>query len=242
MLLQLSLAPSLFPTPSLPKFSATLLLSLLVSLPAWPLLPGQLGIPSGSLYRTSMSPSGSTPSRIKLTRNVESFDLLLSSAPDTRSLALAQSCSLPHAGDWLNAVPSSSLCLHFMDREFRVCLQYWLGVPIFEEGVKYGACHSAADPFGDHQVGCGGNGDRILRHNTICDSIFHAARSAALAPRKEVPSLIPGSQSRPADILLPNWERGQPAAMDVTVISSLQPLTIQGAASSADHALSVGEH
>ena len=30
--------------------------------------------------------------------------------------------------------------------------------------------------------------------------------------------------------------------MDVTVISSLQPLTIQGAASSAGHALSVGEH
>jgi hypothetical protein len=29
-----------------------------------------------------------------------------------------------------------------------------------------------------------------------------------------------------ADILLPNWERGQPAAMDVTVISSLQPLTL----------------
>ncbi|CAI8054079.1 hypothetical protein GBAR_LOCUS29556 [Geodia barretti] len=44
-----------------------------------------------------------------------SFDLLLSSAPDTRCLALAQSCSLPHAGDWLNAVPSPSLGLHFMD-------------------------------------------------------------------------------------------------------------------------------
>ena len=44
-----------------------------------------------------------------------------------------------------------------------------------------------------------------------------------------------------ADILLPNWERGQPAAMDVTVISSLQPLTLQRAASSAGHALSVGE-
>ena len=172
----------------------------------------------------------------------ESFDLLLSYAPDTRSLALAQSCSLPHAGDWLNAVPSSSLGLHFMDREFRVCLQYWLGVPIFEEGVKCGVCHSSADSFGDHQVGCGGNGDRILRHNPICDSIFHAARSAALAPRKEVPSLILGSQSLPAVILRPNWERGQPAAMDVTVISSFQPLTLRGAASSAGHALSVGEH
>ena len=170
-----------------------------------------------------------------------SLNLLLSSAPDSRSLALAHSCALPHAGDWLNAVPSSPLGLHLMDREFRVCLQYWLGVPIFEEGVRCGVCLSTADSFGDHQVGCGGNGDRILRHNSIRDAIFNSACSAALAPRKEVPSLIPGSQSRPADIYLPNWERGQPAALDVTVISPLQSLTLHRAASSAGHALTVGE-
>ena len=164
-----------------------------------------------------------------------SLNLLLSSAPDSRSLALAHSCALPHAGDWLNAVPSSPLSLHLMDREFRVCLQYWLGVPIFEEGVR--VCLSTADSFGDHQVGCGGNGDRILRHNSIRDAIFNSACSAALAPRKEVPSLIPGSQSRPADIYLPNWERGQPAALDVTVISPLQPLILHRAASSAGHAI-----
>ena len=125
-----------------------------------------------------------------------------------------------------------------MDREFRVCLQYWLGVPIFEEGVRYDVCLSTADSFGDHQVGCGGNGDRILRHNSIRDAIFNSACSA---PRKEVPSLIPGSQSRPVDIYLPNWERGQPAALDVTVISPLQPLILHRAASSAGHALTVGE-
>ena len=39
-------------------------------------------------------------------------------------------------------------------------------------------CHGTADIFGDHQVGCGGNGDRIMRHNVI----FCAAQSAALAP------------------------------------------------------------
>ena len=167
-----------------------------------------------------------------------SLNLLLSSAPDSRSLALAHSCALPQAGDWLNAVPSSPLGLHLMDREFRVCLQYWLGVPIFEEGVRCGVCLSTADSFGDHQVGCGGNGDRILRHNSIRDAIFNSACSAALAPRREVPSLIPGSQSRPADIYLPNWERGQPAALDVTIISPLQSLTLHRAAS---YALTVGK-
>ena len=107
--------------------------------------------------------------------------------------------------------------------------------------MRCGVCLSTADSFGDHQVGCGGNGDRILRHNSIRDAIFNSACSAALAPRKEVPSLIPGSQSRPADIYLPNWERGQPAALDVTVISPLQSLTLHRATSSAGHALTVGE-
>ena len=100
---------------------------------------------------------------------------------------------------------------------------------------------AAADPFGDHQVGCGGNGDRIHRHDAIRDALFSAAQAAALAPRKEVPSLIPGTRSRPADIFLPNWCRGRPAALDVTVISTMQPLTQSGAASEKGYALKLAE-
>ena len=150
----------------------------------------------------------------------------------------------PHAGDWLNVVPSSALGLHLpdRDREFRPCLQYWLGLPIFTEGGRCCVCQAVADPFGDHHVGCGGNGDRIHRHNSIRDAIFSAAQPAALAPRRELPSLIPGSQARPADIFLPNWERGRPTAFDVTVISTLQQLTLQGATFTPGHALVVGEN
>ena len=53
--------------------------------------------------------------------------------------------------------------------------------------------------------------------------------------------MIPGTRSRPADIFLPNWSRGRPATLDVTVISTLQPLTLQGAANNQGHALTVGE-
>ena len=65
--------------------------------------------------------------------------------------------------------------------------------------------------------------------------------SAALAPRREVPSLIPRSRSQPADIFLPGGVRGQPAALDVTIISTMQPATINGSASTQGHALLVGE-
>ena len=141
---------------------------------------------------------------------------LLSSAPSTRSRALVHFSALPHAGDWLNGVPSTALGLHLQGQEFRCFLRYWLGVPLHSTNYCFPECSSTADPFGDHQVGCGGNGDRIARHNAIRDILFLAARSAALAPTREAPSVVPDSRSRSADILLPTWSRGRPAALDVT--------------------------
>ena len=90
-------------------------------------------------------------------------------------------------------------------------------------------------------MGCGGNRDRICRHDSIRDALFSAAQAAALGPRKEAPALIPSSSSRPADVFLPNWKRGQPAALDVTVTSPLQQVTVAGAASTPGHALWVRE-
>ncbi len=85
----------------------------------------------------------------------------------------------------------------------------------------------------------------IDMHDSIRDALFSAVQSAALVPRKEVPSLIPGSSSCPADVYLPNWRRGQPDALDVTVTLiptlKLQPLTLAGAATTPSHALHVGE-
>ena len=93
--------------------------------------------------------------------------------------------------------------------------------------------------MGDHQIGCGGNGDRIARHNNLRDVLFNAAQSAALGPRKEALGLVPNSSARPADILLPNWSHGRQAALDVAVISPLQQLTVADAAVTPGHALEV---
>ena len=169
------------------------------------------------------------------------FDAILDSAPNIRSKALTLSSSIPHAGDWLNVIPSRALGLHFLHREHRVCLRYWLGLPMFGESPQCSICHVAADRFGDHHVGCGGNGDRIFRHDSIRDAIFSAAQSAALAPRKELLSLIPGCQNHPADVFLPHWDRGLPAALDISVISTLQQRTLQGAAETQGYALSICE-
>ena len=116
---------------------------------------------------------------------------------------------------------------------------------MFQDGAQCPVCHKVADPYGDHHVGCGGNADRIARHNALRDAVFSAAQFAAqfaaLAPRREVSSLIPCPLSHPADVYLPSWKGGRPATLDVTVISTMQQATIQGAAISQGHALLVGE-
>ena len=84
------------------------------------------------------------------------FDTVLDSTHDIQSRALALSCSIPHAGDWLNAIPSRTLGLLFLDRKCHVCLQYWLGLPIFSESSRCSICHVSADQYGNHHIGCGG--------------------------------------------------------------------------------------
>ena len=170
-----------------------------------------------------------------------SYASLLSSSPDSRSRALALSSSIPHAGDWLKAVPCSALGLHLRDWEFCASLKYWLGIPMVPTDSLCSICNRSCDSFGDHFVECGGNGDRILRHNALRDAIFASACSSALSPKLEVPSLIPGGRSRPADIFLPCWKRGLPAALDVTVTSSLQAATVHLASTTQGHALQIAE-
>ena len=70
--------------------------------------------------------------------------------------------------------------------------------------------------------------------------VFSVAQSAAMAPSNETPNLVPDSSVRPADVLLPNWNRGRPAAVDVHDISPLQQQTLAEAASTPGHALQVG--
>ena len=82
----------------------------------------------------------------------------------------------------------------------------------------------------------------LSRHNAIRDVLFGAAQSAALAPSREMPYLIPNCLSTPADILLPTWSRGRPAALDVHVISPLQQQIMGESASTPGHALQVDVH
>ena len=91
--------------------------------------------------------------------------------------------------------------------------------------------------MGDHAIACASQGERIARHNHLRDAMFHTATSASLAPLREERALLPGTDHRPADLLLPHYQGGRHLAIDVCVVSSLQSAFVDGTAERPGHAL-----
>ena len=62
----------------------------------------------------------------------------------------------------------------------------------------------------------------ISRHNQLRDYIADSSCKACLSPLVETGSgILPKDQSRPADILVPNWSLSRPATFDIKLINLL---------------------
>lgn len=138
---------------------------------------------------------------------------------DRRASARLLSLTLPQAGAFLNAIPNPTFGLSILPENFRISLQYRLGLPVYSSTHPCPACGKDSDIHGDHTITCASEFERIHRHDIIRDAIFDSANHAGLSPVKEA-RLIANSQSRPGDIFLQNW-RGKPTAFDVAVTSPL---------------------
>ncbi len=79
-----------------------------------------------------------------------------------------------------------------------------------EEGYKCPVCLKDADAYGDHQVGCGGNGDRIHRHDYPGRTLLGCPDRSARAPERGsfIDPWILQSSSRP---LPAHLEAGPPS-------------------------------
>ena len=204
------------------------------SVPPLGALPALL--PELDLLPTAIPPQRVISRAIDLANQAQA----IAEANDQRTKARLRSLTLPHAGDFLDVIPSQSLGLAMHSLDFRFVVQYRLGLPVYNSDSPCLVCGKPNDRLGDHAVGCGGDTERIARHDRIRDVLYHAAASAALGPRREVP-VSGNSQSRPADVYIPNWNRGRPAALDLTVISPLQRATLREAATAAGHALAIAK-
>ena len=181
--------------------------------------------------------SGASQKAISLRVDLNNRQLLETLMVRTRDKARLASLGLPHSGDWLNVVPSPALGLHIKPQEFRYTVLYRLGAPLYTAARQCTACPQASDQHGDHAISCGYKGERIAHHNHLCDALHHTAASAALAPVREERALLPGTDARPADVLLPHWTGGRDTALDVTVVNPLQIAMVDQAAVNPGYAL-----
>ena len=143
---------------------------------------------------TTDSLTGVTQRAVSLTINLNTSKLLttkINELGDVREKARLSSVGLPHAGDWLNVLPSPILGLHMRSPEFVVSAKYRLGVPIYPTAGQCPACLQHSDVLGDHAVSCGNQGERIARHNTLRDALYAATQTACLGATREEKDLLP---------------------------------------------------
>ena len=152
------------------------------------------------------------------------------------------SISSPHASAWLSVTPSPSIRLHLEPSEFQVAIKWWLGIPV-AQGQSCSQCNAALDAYGHHALCCKLGGD-VSRHNRLRDIFNDFSHSACLAPQLEMGGWS-RDRTRPADVLVPNWVLGKPAAFDLSVTSTLNAQIFQEAcvtASSAALAAQIRKH
>lgn len=70
-------------------------------------------------------------------------------------LSLWHKNRLPHAMDFLKAIPIQVLNQAIGPRQLRSVLMYRFGIPLFSDGSACSCCNRAMDVFGDHAIHCG---------------------------------------------------------------------------------------
>eukprot|EP00731_Ephydatia_muelleri_P009826 Em0005g412a len=158
--------------------------------------------------------------------------MIISSVADKACLLSVLS---PHAASWLTVVPSEGLGLHLLPSVFQVAVKWWLGLDTSNGSLCALCPNNALDPLGHHATTCKEGGDVVTRHNQLRNVLAETCRIAHLSVKVEMGSNLTSEHdhSRPADILLPNWALGKPAAFDISVTSPLNPKIISVAGLSA---------
>ena len=115
--------------------------------------------------------------------------------------------------------------LHLQPSEFQVAIKWWLGIPV-AQGQSCSQCNVALDAYGHHALCCKLGCDVVSRHNRLRDIFNDFCHFACLAPQLEMGGWS-REHTRPADILVPNWVLGKPAAYDLPVTSTLNAQIFQ---------------
>jgi hypothetical protein len=143
----------------------------------------------------------------------------LSYAANDYDKARLLSVSSPHAGDWLNAAPISSVGLRLSNDVIRIAAGLRLGSNLCAPHLC--GCGQAVDARGSHGLSCTRSAGRSLRHLLVNDIIHRELIRADVAAIKEPTGLIAGSGLRPDGATLIPWSRGKCMAWDATIVDTV---------------------
>jgi hypothetical protein len=152
-----------------------------------------------------------------INETVEAVSMQLST--DLHQTARWLACQAPHSGDWLHALPITSIGLRLDDAAIHLAV-----------GLRLGACtctpHNCpcgelVEASGTHGLSCRRNKGRIARHAALNDLVHRAFLKAGIPAIKEPVGLLRADGKRPDGCTLLPWRSGKCLAWDVTAPDTL---------------------
>ena len=166
----------------------------------------------------------------------EVYQALVNGAANDGNRARLLAAATPHAGDWLKAIPASSLGLRLDNDSVRISAGLRLGASICSTFTCI--CGKMVDTQGGHVLSCtrsAGPG-RQSRHSLINDLVLRAFTRAGIPATKEPSGLVPGTALRPDGATIIPWTQGRCLAWDVTCPDTLSVSSLAGSSGTAGFA------
>jgi len=152
-------------------------------------------------------------------------DLLLHSAHDAVDRARLLASRASGSGDWLGALPLSSIGLKMDNATVRIAVGLRLGAPVVR--AHKCVCGSMVAMDGHHGLSCRHGFGRHSRHNEVNDILCRALNSINAYATREPNSLCGDSQKRPDGVTLIPWRRGRCVAWDATCPNTFAQAYVQ---------------
>ena len=144
---------------------------------------------------------------------------LLLAAQNQAGRARLIAAAAPHSGDFLHAIPCSSVGTRLDDTSMRIAVSLRLGATLCAPHTC--VCGQHVDSTGTHGLACRKSSGRLVRHNAVNDLIKRALTSANIPAMLEPKSLSRDDGKRPDGLTVLPWANGRCLVWDFTCPDTL---------------------
>jgi hypothetical protein len=147
------------------------------------------------------------------------YEEVMSAAQNQAGRARLIAAAAPHSGDFLHAVPCSSVGTRLDDTSLRIAVSLRLGANMCAPHTC--VCGQQVDSSGVHGLACRKSAGRHVRHNAVNDLIKRALASANVPSMLEPNSLSRDDGKGPDGLTVLPWANGRCMVWDFTCPDTL---------------------